>query len=196
MQGDSLVEGRTYAYRERRGVGQPFIKVKLLAKTGRKGAIKVRFEDGPHPGLEEYVHTRQLVVPWPARKALMRDEERMERLKDYLTKSVDPAIDEAASTVLASSGELSACTFGGLLSMPEDELERLMVRANLPGRPTDLHALAFKDRLGEVHVPLEGVVALARAFAAADAENVLMYIQDDLGAEDKSRRLLRALDGR
>ena len=37
-------------------------KVKLLDKVGRKGKVKIRFEDGPHPGLEEYVSTRQLVV--------------------------------------------------------------------------------------------------------------------------------------
>ena len=31
------------------------LKVLLLDKVGRKGKIKIRFEDGPHPGLEEYI---------------------------------------------------------------------------------------------------------------------------------------------
>ena len=43
--------GRSYAYREKRGPDVPMLKVKLLDKVGRKGKIKVRFEDGPHPGL-------------------------------------------------------------------------------------------------------------------------------------------------
>jgi hypothetical protein len=33
------------------------LKVKLIAKVGRGGKVKIRFEEGPHPGLEEYVRT-------------------------------------------------------------------------------------------------------------------------------------------
>jgi hypothetical protein len=160
--------------------------------------------------------------------------------------------------VLAASGEPSAYC-GEWLSMPEDELQRIIDRAGIDESPTDLHPLAFRDRHGEVHVPVDGAERLARAFAAAEAENVVMYIDDqeeelrlrgnvagdrylhdllrqyqpgwalarqwagfdravdelqkeiarlrslisraayelkDAGAEDKSRRLLRALDGR
>jgi hypothetical protein len=43
--------GRWYAYREKRGPRYPMLKVRLLDKVGRKGKIKIRFEDGPHPGL-------------------------------------------------------------------------------------------------------------------------------------------------
>src|SRR4051794_24344607 len=70
----SLVEtkamhtGKLYAYRERRGAGQPLRKVKLVDIVGRKGMVKVRFEDEPHLGLEEYVNTRQLMMPWKERK--------------------------------------------------------------------------------------------------------------------------------
>ena len=44
------------------------LKVKLLDKVGAKGKVKIRFEDDPHPGLEQYVATRQIVVPWGQRK--------------------------------------------------------------------------------------------------------------------------------
>jgi hypothetical protein len=57
-----LEVGRWYAYREKRGPRYPILTVRLLDKVGRKGKIKIRFEDGPHPGLEEYISTRQLVV--------------------------------------------------------------------------------------------------------------------------------------
>ena len=40
-----MVIGRSYAYREKRGPDTPMFKVKLLDKVGRKGKIKVRFEE-------------------------------------------------------------------------------------------------------------------------------------------------------
>lgn len=46
MQGDELVIGRRYAYRERRTAASPLLKLKLLDKVGRKGKVKIRFEDG------------------------------------------------------------------------------------------------------------------------------------------------------
>jgi hypothetical protein len=32
----------------------------LVAKVGRGGKVKIRFEDGPHPGLGEYIRWRAL----------------------------------------------------------------------------------------------------------------------------------------
>lgn len=179
MEGWALVEGRFYGYREKRGSSSPLLKVKLLSKVGRKGAIRVRFEDGPHPGLEEYVRTRQIVVPWSERQAFLRDEKRIEDLDEYSRRNRrDSAIEEAVSAVLASSGEPSAFAGQGGVSMPEVEVQRIMDRANLGGRPAALHYMGFRDRLGEVHLPLEAGVTLARAFAAAEPETVLMYVQD------------------
>ena len=255
MQTSELVEGRFYAFRIRRS--GPLEKVMLVSKVGRRGHIKIRHEEGEHPGLEEYANTRQLVVPWGEVKALLRDEERLERISETVVGR-DSARQEAISTVLAASGEPSAYC-GEWLSMPEDELQRFIDRAGLDESPTDLHPLAFKDRHGEVHVPIDGAERLARSFAAAEAENVVMYVDDqenelrlrgnvpgdrylhdllrqyqpgwalarqwagfdraveelqkeiarlralvsraayelkDAGLEDKSRRLLRALDGR
>ena len=255
MQTSQLVEGRAYAFRTRRS--GPLEKVTLIEKVGRRGHIKVRYEEGDHSGLEEYVNVRQLVVPWSEVRALLRDEERLERISAAVVER-DSARQEAISTVLAASGEPSAYC-GEWLSMPEDELQRIIDRAGLEESPTDLHPLAFKDRYGEVHSPIDGAERLARAFAAAEAQNVIMYIDDqeeelrrrgnvpgdrylhdvlrqyqpgwalarqwagfdraieglqkeiarlrglvsraayelkDAGADDKSRRLLRALDGR
>jgi hypothetical protein len=71
METESLVVGHRYAFREKRGIGQPMLKVKLLDIVGRGGKVKVQYEDGPHPGLEEYVSTRQLIVPWGERQAFL-----------------------------------------------------------------------------------------------------------------------------
>jgi hypothetical protein len=100
MISEALVEGRFYAYRERRGPGHPLIKVKLLEKLGRRGKLRVRFMDGPYPGLEDYVNTRQLVVPWGERRAFLRDEEREQRLEEYCRETRDPAVAEATSAFL------------------------------------------------------------------------------------------------
>jgi hypothetical protein len=178
VEGHLLEVGRFYAFRERRGRDQPMLKIKLLDKVGRKGKVKIRFEDGPHPGLEEYVSTRQLVVPWGQRKAVLRDEEREARLAEHRRSYRDAALGEAASAVLESSGERGAMAVDDGTAMDERELQRIMGRAGLPGSPVDLHLLAFRDRHGQVHLPLEATVSLARAFAAAEPQTVIEYLDD------------------
>jgi hypothetical protein len=108
VESQALEIGRRYAFREKRISDSPLLKVKLLDIVGRKGKVKVRFEDGPHPGLEEYVSTRQLIIPWARRNALLRDEERSARLDEYARTVHDKALMEAASAVLAATGETGA----------------------------------------------------------------------------------------
>lgn len=176
MESHLLVEGKLYGFREKRGRDIPLLKVKLLEKVGRGGRIKVRYEDGPHPGLEEYVHSRQMVVSWSERKRLLRDEEREARLEE--AEVGDSAHAEAVATVLGSSGEPSAWAEADGLTMPVAEVERLMSRAGLDGEPAQLHPLGFVDRHGDVHLPFAGAERLARAFAASELEAVVMYIDD------------------
>jgi CubicO group peptidase (beta-lactamase class C family) len=47
--------------------------------------------------------------------------------------------------------------------MTEAELERIIDRAGLTAAPTELHPLAYRDRHGDVHLPLEAAVALSSA---------------------------------
>jgi hypothetical protein len=62
--------------------------------------------------------------------------------------------------------------------MDEDELQRICDRAGVSAVPSDLHPLAFRDRHGHVHLPLDGVVRLAQAFAAVEPQTVNQYIDD------------------
>jgi hypothetical protein len=64
IEGAGLEVGRLYAHRENRRGKSEMVKVKLLAKVGRGGKVKIRFEEGPHPGLEEYIRTANLIVAW------------------------------------------------------------------------------------------------------------------------------------
>lgn len=178
MQADTMKVGRAYAYREKRARGVPLAKVRLIDDMpGRRGKIKVRFEDGPHPGLEEYVSTRQIVCRWGDRKAVLRDEERREALDRHTAKVFDATLADAAGIVLEATGEPGGGMFGGRVYMAEAELQRIADRAGLDGAPVRLHRLGFIDRQGWANLPLEAGVALAQAFAAAEPETVLMYIE-------------------
>lgn len=178
MESQALVIGRSYAYREKRSPACPLLKVKLLDKVGRKGKLKIRFEDGPHPGLEEYVSSRQLVVPWGERRALLRDEERAARLEEHARDLADKALTEAASAVLESTGEPGAYAGETTTWMRENELQRILDRAGVQTPPADLHPFAYRDRHANIHLPLDAVVALARAFAAAEPQTVIGYLTD------------------
>lgn len=171
MQEHELTTGRTYAYREKLSPDCPFLKVKLVEKVGRKGKVKVRFEDGPHPGLEEYVSTRQLVVAWGERKTVLRDEERKKGLAEYERGKDDKALRDASEAVLTSTGEPGA-------GWDRAELQRILDRAGIEQSPEELHPLAYCDRRGEAHLPLEARIAVAQAFAAAEPQTVVAYLDD------------------
>lgn len=64
MQGNEIEVGHKYAMREKPSAGQPLVQVQLLEKAGRGGQVKIRRLSDPHAGLEEWVKTRQLMVPW------------------------------------------------------------------------------------------------------------------------------------
>jgi hypothetical protein len=178
MESHQIEVGRRYAYREKRGPHYPMLKVRLLDKVGRKGKIKIRFEDGPHPGLEEYISTRQLVVPWGQRREVLRDEKLGAAFEAHVAKAADSALGQAASAVLESTGEPGAGAVATGTTMSESELQRIIDRAGLASAPTGLHPLAYRDRHGDVHLPLEATVELARAFAAAEPTTVVGYLDD------------------
>jgi len=173
MEGHQLQIGRIYALREKRSTSSPLLKVKLLDKTGRKGKVKVRFEDGPHPGLEEYVGARQIVCAWGNRKTVLRDEEREARLAEYeKERGGDKALRDAVEAVLDATGE-PGCGHDG------DELQRILDRAGIETAPADLHPLGFIDRHGRAHMPLDALASVAKAFAAAEPQAVVGYLDDE-----------------
>jgi hypothetical protein len=172
MEGHQVEVGRTYAFREKRSTSSPMLKVKLLDKIGRKGKAKVRFEDGPHPGLEEYVSTRQVVCSWGDRKAVLRDEEREGRLVEYEKGRDDKALRDAVNAVLDATGESGS-------GYDADELQRILDRAGIDTAPADLHPVGFIDRHRRAHMPIDALAAVAKAFAAAEPQTVVAYLDDE-----------------
>jgi hypothetical protein len=118
------------------------------------------------------------------RTALLRDEKLMAELEAHARANADKALACAASTVLESTGESGAYASEKTSWLTEDELQRICDRAGISSQPRDLHPLSFRDRHGRVHLPLDGMVRLAQAFAAAEPRAVSEYIDDQ---EDEYR---------
>ena len=187
MQSSEIAIGNRYGMRLKVSIGEPLTEVKVIEKVGRKGHIKVRHLAGETPGLEEYVKTRQIIVAWGERKAFLRDEERLRRAEQASDKEVDRARADATEAVLFSTGDPAAGLMShGMLSMSLESVQQIAERAGLTEPVTGLHPVAFIDRFGALHLPYEGAEKLARAFAAAEPETVLLYIQDQ-EAEYKAR---------
>ena len=68
--------------------------------------------------------------------------------------------------------------------MDEREAQRILDRSGIETEPVRLHALAYRDRHGQVHLPLDAAVSVAQAFAAAEPETVVGYID---GEEEEMR---------
>jgi len=173
------VIGHRYGMRLKAAVGEPLIEVKVVEKVGRKGHIKVQHLGGETPGLEEYVKTRQILIPWGEHKAFLRDEERLQRAEQASAREGDRAREDATETILFSTGD-PAAGLGryGMLCMSLESIEQIGQRAGMTEPVTDLDPTAFVDRFGTLCLPYEGAEKLARAFAAAEPETVLLYIQD------------------
>ena len=178
MQASQIEIGGKYAMREKASAGEPLIEVQILGKTGRSGQFKVRRLSEPHAGLEEFVQSRQLLVPWSDHQALLedeRDEQRFKKAQGHGHQALAGAID----TIMAATGYNDGCADDdGTVHMQAVELRQL---ARLAGMPEELEKLSdevYVDRFGEMHLPVAAAEQLAHAYAVAEPEIVLMFIED------------------
>lgn len=178
MQISQIEVGRKYAMRVKVSVGEPLVQVQVLEKTGHRGQVKVRRLSEPHAGLEEYAKTRQFLVPWGERQAFLKDEERAQRF-DEARQTPNQALAGAIETVMVATGYADAgADDDGTVHMEAVELREVARLAGLPQNLEDLHEAAYVDRFGELHLPVEVAEKLAHAYASAEPEIVLMYIED------------------
>lgn len=179
MQESQIEVGHKYAVRVKVSAGEPLLQVQVLEKTGRRGQVKVRRLDEPHAGLEEFVKTRQLIVPWGERQAFLKDEERAQRF-DAARSRPNQALVGAIQTVMYSTGYNDASADDdGTIHMRAEELREIARLAGLPQKLEDLDSLAYVDRDGYMHLPIDVAEKLAYAYASAESEMVLMSIEDD-----------------
>jgi len=170
-----LVKGRNYAQRVKpTDASCPLHKVTFIGPA-KAGKAKVRHADGDLGGLEEWVPTRTMMAPWGQRQAFLRDESRWNVLQQVATRDYDPVVEEAISTVFEATGDETG--FIRVWSVDPQRAQRLWRRAGLPGGP-DRHPLAYTDRHAQLNLPWETALEFAQAFAAAEPESCIHYIQE------------------
>jgi hypothetical protein len=175
MLATDLVIGRGYAQRAKpQDAGCPLHKV-IFIGPAKAGRAKVRHADGELDGLEEWVPTRTLVCSWGERRAFLRDESRWDALQQAAARDYDPVIEEAISTVFEATSEETG--FIRVWTVEPKRARRLWHRAGLDGAP-DQHPLAYTDRHGQLNLPYETALEFAQAFAAAEPEPCIHYVQE------------------
>lgn len=177
MEKAAIVVGEEYGVREPPRPGVDLQRVRVLA-AARSGKWRVCFLGEPTPGLEDYVHSRNIVVRWEERKTFLRDEERLEALKGMAEQDwpgFDHPLDDAVSLVYETTGE-QLSFHRGLLSGPPDAVQRVADRAGVPC-PTG--GAAFVDRNGTMWVGPTDATELAKAFAAREPATVLLRVDNE-----------------
>lgn len=170
-----LVVGRAYAERAKPNDAECALRKMIFVGPAKAGKAKIRHADGDLDGLEEWVPTRTLRCPWGERQAFLRDESRWNALQEAAARDYDPVVEEAISTVFEATGEETG--FIRVWTLDPARAQRLWRRAGLEGSP-DQHPLAYTDRSGRLNLPYETALQFAQAFAAAEPEPCIHYIQE------------------
>src|SRR5438034_1089242 len=175
MQKADIKVGGEYALRDSRTPGTPLQHVRIVEHI-RRNKWRAEWSE-PDPGLKDYVESQHLVVPWKQRKAFLRDEESEQRLREHnarLGGTDDSPVAMAVGEVLASTGD-HLMVLEGALICHADALARVKDRARLV--PTRRSPVAYVDRHGQVHVPFDEALELARAFCAVEPVTVLTSVE-------------------
>jgi hypothetical protein len=113
----AIIVGREYAVRERRIVGLPFQRVRVLQHI-RGNKWKAEWLE-PNPGLKDYIESGQIIVLWQDHKAFLNGESNSIRLAEINKRDgfePNSPIIEAIEQVFESMGDDIRCTRGWLSS--------------------------------------------------------------------------------
>jgi hypothetical protein len=182
MDKSKIVPGREYAIRERPHTDLQHIKV---VEAVRSGKWRVEWIE-PNPGLIDYVRSRDIVVEWSQRRALLKDEAKARHLAETIALSGYPGpdhpLDTAVSIVIDATGEPSVYAHKGVLHFERDALERIAARAAVE---VPAHPAGYRDRHGQERLPWTCALELAEAFARSEPSTVL----DPIEAEEREMAL-------
>lgn len=164
--------GTEYAVREKRVVGGPLERVRIVAHV-RGNKWKAEWIE-PNPGLIHYVESGQLVSAWRDRKAWLKEEEReagLKRQSDHEGYKKNSPVDRAMYCVFENLGD-EIQYYNGVLSGSVDAVARIKERARVDVNKQS--AYSYVDRAGRMHLPFGDAVALARALCSAEPSTFLM----------------------
>jgi hypothetical protein len=173
--------GEQYGFRERpRFEDAPLQCIQLLRHIrGRKW--QARWID-THPGLNDYINSAQIVIPWKDREAFLqeeRDREAMSQHNEDIGFQPGSALSEAIHDVFENIGESGHFDINhGSMSGSIDVIERLRVRAKLTEAdlgPSTSHA--YIERSGRLRLPYECALKFARAFCMQEPAGVLANLE-------------------
>jgi hypothetical protein len=174
MRQSDLEEGKNYALRENAANRSGLLKVRYVGPA-RRGRVRVRYSDGNLNGLDEWVRTRSLMCRWADRKAFLRDEEREQKIREVSHRTRDFVVEEAISGVIEASGDVGG--FRLTWTADPERIRRLWRRAGLETDPLR-EPYAYADRQGIIHLTYQSALAWAIAFAKAEPEPVLTWLED------------------
>src|ERR1700731_2040284 len=170
-----LKAGAEYAFREKRVPGTPLARIKLIQHV-RGNKWKAKWID-THPGLVDYVTTKQILVSWKEHKQFLQEEKDLAHLREYnLSHGYDGnfPVCEALQQVFESvKDEISYDR--GILQTTFEPLNRLRARSRLSEYV--LQAPAFQGRDGSLRLPHDQAEELARKFCKAEPAPVLIDIE-------------------
>ncbi|MGD1092913.1 MAG: hypothetical protein ABSB35_13105 [Bryobacteraceae bacterium] len=165
-----------YALREKRGLGVPLQRVRVIEHV-RRNKWKVEWID-PNPGLVDYVESAQLIVPWKEHKALLKEEANAERLRAHNEQHGydrdDSPIAEALQQIFESVGDRIDFDKGSVVGMPE-AIARVRARAGITAGQESV--VAYADRQGRLHLPFDVAFELGRRFCGAEPSTVLVGVE-------------------
>ncbi len=131
MQAFEIHVGEEYGYRDTPKRADPLQRVRVLDHVRSKW--KVEWID-PNPGLQEYVKSVQLIVPWSEHRDFLREEAGWTRLGDVCDRTWpghDHPVTEAVQLVLDSTGEQAWVENMGAFSATPDGADRIATRARI-----------------------------------------------------------------
>ena len=134
MYRQDIVVGQEYGYREKPQQKGSLERVRVLDRV--RSQWKVEWLD-PNRGLQDFVKSNHLVIPWPERKEFLRDEaswDTLERYCDTYWPGFEHPLSDAVDTILESTGELISIGKCGDLSC-EPEVLRACRRESILGSP-------------------------------------------------------------
>ncbi len=172
MNGADIKPGSRYGFRRQQP--DPLEQVRVVEKV-RPGRCMVEFVGPPHPGLVDYVRSRDLICKWTDREALLRNERRLSRLRDQVLGNWpgEGPYDTAVMYVLDATGE-EVGTVRGVLSARPEVFERLWARID---KEAPVGGASFVDRIGQMQCGWSAAEVFSRQFAQAEPKVVLDTIE-------------------
>jgi len=175
MNRKDIIPGKKYALRE--ASNQPDFQCVRVEEYIRREKWLAEWIE-PNQGLVDIVKSRDLLCLWDERNRYAGDERNAKELREETKRDwpgEDHPLDTAVHEVLGATGEQVEIS-EGTLSGPPDSLNRIAERA---GFKWPYSTIPYTDRFSIRHYPWSIALGLAKSFATAEPNTILLHIEID-----------------